>query len=768
MMNEKRKILVLQFIFLTAHLFLIFTMLSPYIGIAIHFNSNEEVVVTNVYDNDGWARYTNLSPGDVILEVDDKEISSIKTYNYNNCFVHGSSIKIKRNNEMKYIQAPTNSLKDTFQEIIIPSIFSLTVFVLTLFIYQQNSKVAFYLIGFLLSVSLSFFASTESGRGDIVSSILICVFFPLGSLFLTLFIHRLLLEKGIIKNKWLTFFKINSVICLFVIFLKLATLLQNNLLDVISTGLMLSYFCLNICFSIMLLLYFYVATKGSHHEVFFKWLILIHVCAFIPFIFLHAVPFIFNLPYLQDDVAAFTLFIIPIGYSYIVLTNRLIDINFILKQIPYYTFLTFIPTLVLTILVISDRFYTENGVVYFIILFLAILIINIVTLFLKEKLDFQLKDSFLYKQSYLSKNLNEFSQKLPSVMKENDLENLLLNQITEILDPQILLLIRLNKETLEFQSIDYKSNSQSMLTDFIKKKLKNTTTDTLIGNPNYLGIELYQTDSYVTYLWVSQKRNNTTFNMHEKMWLINIVKYVRLVHENLNIVQNIIKSIEKRDTTNHQSSNTLSRFLLQLGEQERIRLASDLHDSALQDQTIWYQKLDKVIQNSSSTLQEEELATLNKIKNGLLDVIKQLRETCSELRPNFMLNTDFTASLEEFCKKKQMKVSYNLKYEFHNFSDYSNNYNLTISIYRVLQELLNNAEKHAKASVVSVEMWEENDYIFLDYKDNGVGMNNSIEKYSEHHIGLIGIKERIHILNGDIEFISEVNKGLQILITIPR
>ncbi len=53
---------------------------------------------------------------------------------------------------------------------------------------------------------------------------------------------------------------------------------------------------------------------------------------------------------------------------------------------------------------------------------------------------------------------------------------------------------------------------------------------------------------------------------------------------------------------------------MQLGEQERIRLASDLHDSALQDQTIWYQKLDKVIQNSSSTLQEEELATLNKIK----------------------------------------------------------------------------------------------------------------------------------------------------------
>lgn len=67
------------------------------------------------------------------------------------------------------------------------------------------------------------------------------------------------------------------------------------------------------------------------------------------------------------------------------------------------------------------------------------------------------------------------------------------------------------------------------------------------------------------------------------MWLINIVKYVRLVYENLNIVKNIIATIENRDTTNHQSSNTLTRFLLQLSEQERKRLASDLHDSALQD-----------------------------------------------------------------------------------------------------------------------------------------------------------------------------------------
>ncbi|AVK82955.1 sensor histidine kinase [Lysinibacillus sp. B2A1] len=766
MMSNKRKILFLQLIFLLAHFFLIFTMLKPYIGIDVQYNKNGQIIISNIYDNDGWARYSNLTIGDTVLEVDEINVTTFNThFKHNNCFVHGSSIKIIRNNEIQYIQAPPDSVKDTFQEIIIPSIFSLTVFILTLFIYQQNSKVAFYLTGFLLSVSLSFFASTESGRGDIVSSIIISVFFPLGSLFLTHFIRMLLLEKGI-KIKWHIFYKINGFICLAIIISKLLTLFFINNLDAFNTILVISFFCFNICFSILLLIYFYLTTKGSHHEVFLKWLILIHVCAFVPFIFLHAVPFIFRLPYIQDDHAAFTLFIIPIGYTYIVLTNRLIDINFILKQIPYYVFLTFIPTLILTIFIISERFYSRNIILYFIILFLAILTINIVTLFLKEKLDFQLKDSLLYHQSFFSKNLNEFSQKLASVMKEDDLEDLLLQQVKETLDPQTLLLIRINYETTEYQCFDFIQNTESILADSIKLKLKNNHTDILIDHPNYLGIQLYEHHHIGTYIWISKKRNNTTFNLHEKMWLINIVKYVRLVYENLNIVKNIIATIENRDTTNQQSSNTLTRFLLQLSEQERKRLASDLHDSALQDQTIWYQKLNQLIQNSN-TLQKEDLETLNKIKNGLLDVIKQIRDTCSELRPNFLLNTNFTASLEDLCKKKQAKASFSLRYDFQ-LSNYANNHNLTISIYRVLQELLTNAEKHSDATLVSIEMWEDDHYIYLDYKDNGVGMDNVSEQYNEDHIGLIGIKERIHILDGEIEFITELTQGLQILITIPR
>lgn len=172
MMSNKRKILFLQLVFLLAHFFLIFTMLKPYIGIDVQYN-NGQITISNIYDNDGWARYTNLTIGDIILEVDNTNVTTFNTlFKHNNCFVHGSSIKIIRNNEIQYIQAPSDSLKDTFQEIIIPSIFSLTVFILTLFIYQQNSKVAFYLTGFLLSVSLSFFCLDRIWNEEILFPIL--------------------------------------------------------------------------------------------------------------------------------------------------------------------------------------------------------------------------------------------------------------------------------------------------------------------------------------------------------------------------------------------------------------------------------------------------------------------------------------------------------------------------------------------------------------------------------------------------------------------
>jgi len=115
-MNNNRKIRFLQILILLAHLFLIFIMSKPYIGIDVKHIKNDQLIISNVYHDDGWAQYTDIAIGDSILEVDNHKITHKN-------FQHGTSIKIMRNNEIHYIKAPPGSQKDTFQEILIPAYF---------------------------------------------------------------------------------------------------------------------------------------------------------------------------------------------------------------------------------------------------------------------------------------------------------------------------------------------------------------------------------------------------------------------------------------------------------------------------------------------------------------------------------------------------------------------------------------------------------------------------------------------------------------------
>lgn len=91
-------------------------------------------------------------------------------------------------------------------------------------------------------------------------------------------------------------------------------------------------------------------------------------------------------------------------------------------------------------------------------------------------------------------------------MKEDDLEDLLLHQIKETLDPKVLLLIRINYQTNEYQCFDFmQNNEESILADSIKLKLRNNHSDILIDHPNYLGIQLYEHHHIGTYIWISKK-----------------------------------------------------------------------------------------------------------------------------------------------------------------------------------------------------------------------------------------------------------------------
>ena len=88
---------------------------------------------------------------------------------------------------------------------------------------------------------------------------------------------------------------------------------------------------------------------------------------------------------------------------------------------------------------------------------------------------------------------------------------------------------------------------------------------------------------------------------------------------------------------------------------------------------------------------------------------------------------------------------------------------IDVSLFRVVQEAINNAIKHSNSSLVIINLsFEEKDQIKLEVKDNGQGTDSL-----EGGFGLIGMKERIRLINGAVEINSSKGQGFCIKVTVP-
>ncbi len=204
--------------------------------------------------------------------------------------------------------------------------------------------------------------------------------------------------------------------------------------------------------------------------------------------------------------------------------------------------------------------------------------------------------------------------------------------------------------------------------------------------------------------------------------------------------------------------------MFNLSENERKRLSQDLHDTALQEQIIWYRKLDFLLSDQSITLELRE--QLEQVTEGLLDVIYQLRIMCNELRPPALINEGLTSSLETLFEFTQLRTNYGIIFEAEAFNHKLKD-DVLIGLYRIVQELLANAAKHSFATEVRINLSSQAGRVQLNYEDNGVGMNLNEIMDSLKSMGIYGMKERVRSMDGTIQFLSAENKGLAVVISIP-
>ncbi|WP_440960406.1 PAS domain S-box protein [Paenibacillus nitricinens] len=335
----------------------------------------------------------------------------------------------------------------------------------------------------------------------------------------------------------------------------------------------------------------------------------------------------------------------------------------------------------------------------------------------------------------LQMSLDQFSQDLFGVMKISHMEQRLLREV---------------RDTLQITNID-----------FIAVESNYDKLCEIIETEQGYSLKIGESRGKSYLLSINEKTLLLEISSI-RVWLETITRYVSVLFDHFLLIEDLTKDLELA-ASKQVAPTWLLRFMFNLSENERKRLAQDLHDSALQEQIIWYRKLDLLLGEKSINGDLREL--LEQIAEGLLDVIYQLRIICNELRPPALINEGLISSLETLFEFTQLRTNYQIYFESEGFTHKLDD-EVLIGLYRIVQELLANAAKHSFATEVRITLASEDNHIHLDYIDNGIGMNLFGED-SLTSMGIYGMKERVRSMDGTIVFHSPDKKGLAVNISIP-
>ena len=228
---------------------------------------------------------------------------------------------------------------------------------------------------------------------------------------------------------------------------------------------------------------------------------------------------------------------------------------------------------------------------------------------------------------------------------------------------------------------------------------------------------------------------------------------------------------EAQDALN-ESQEQLKKFaahLQNIREEERVLLAREIHDELGQiliaikiDMGMLKQNVLKGVDNKHAS---EVLVKFEALSTLVDNTIKTARKIMTDLRPEVLDLLGFIDTVKQHLKSFQERYKISCIFE-NNKEKVELNSQQSVALFRIIQEALNNVAKHSKATEVVIKVLQNEDKLLLEIVDNGIGFNENRKKNHDSY-GLIGMKERVFLLDGELIISSEENKGTCIKITMP-
>lgn len=234
---------------------------------------------------------------------------------------------------------------------------------------------------------------------------------------------------------------------------------------------------------------------------------------------------------------------------------------------------------------------------------------------------------------------------------------------------------------------------------------------------------------------------------------------------NQSIVRDITdrKQADQRLERSRQQLRNLSRHLQSVREEERSRIAREIHDELGQELTGLKMDLAWIEQHLPPEL-EAMLERTASMADLIDQTIESVRRISAALRPGILDDLGIAAAIEweaqEFANRTGITCHVSS-----NPSDMTLDQDRSTTIFRIFQETLTNVARHANASQINVRLNQKPDGVTLEVKDNGKGISED-QVFNSKSLGLLGMRERVNVWGGTLEIKGARDEGTTVTVWI--
>ncbi len=260
---------------------------------------------------------------------------------------------------------------------------------------------------------------------------------------------------------------------------------------------------------------------------------------------------------------------------------------------------------------------------------------------------------------------------------------------------------------------------------------------------------------------IKQQKTTINYILVFLLILISVISFLlwrNIRHKKTIAEQSLILKEKQIQELEKERQLIAAKSLLEGEEAERARLAGDLHDGLGGLLSGVKLKLSSMKENAVIT--HENLAHFSHALDLLDSSITELRRVAHNLMPETLMHYGLRTALNDFIRQVVPEGRPTIR--FNTFGDDLRfNKELEITVYRITQELVTNAVKHAQAKQIDVQLFTEPDRICVQVIDNGIGFDPELHDEAKTGKGLKNIHDRAIAFHGRFEILSQLGKGTE-------